>query len=538
MTHGTGANGGTSSGSRRWIGTLSVLMTLFAGGRWLAGGGLPGHRCPDKVARPGEPLTLRGRILDAQGTVLAETRTRHVVEILATHAAPDVAELVSRQLGIDGAERLRLRARFEALVSVGPCGWQRLLEDDGREPRPSEHFDQLEGLPGVRVRRAPVRVTSLGDTGRSVIGRTRWVAGGSLGWTGVEESMQDQLSGSGTPDRQPRDVQLTLDARLMRHAAEVFEYPHIGGMLVMDVDTGALRVLYGRAPAGVDLMYSTAHRMGGTFKPLLALMALEDGVRTVDDIVRCDGAMDIARAPGCPHLHATDDVSLSDGLLTSCDGYAWRNAEALGGNRILEYARRLHLHETTGVELPREVAGNVRPAPLAPSMDIFPELYDGHDQMRATALQLASLYAAIANGGTLLQPTLLQPAGEGEPGTVVPIVRDRLPFSPEHLAEVRLALDDFTHRHPALPRMVREHGVRITGKTGRADVRFEGLHRDLESAHRRTGYNDGWFVGFTPPDDPRFLVLVFVQGEGWGGNSAAPIAVRFLDWMLETTTLD
>jgi len=143
--------------------------------------------------------------------------------------------------------------------------------------------------------------------------------------------------------------------------------------------------------------------------------------------------------------------------------------------------------------------------------------------LACTPLQMCSLAAAIANGGTLYRPQLVQSIttydSQNRPREVrslQPEATGRLGFSPRHLREVVRAMEMVmqpggTAWRSALP------GVPMAGKTGTAQMRRRGRMVD-----------NAWFVGFAPVPDPRIAVCVFVEGGGHGGEVAAPIARRMI----------
>jgi penicillin-binding protein 2 len=145
----------------------------------------------------------------------------------------------------------------------------------------------------------------------------------------------------------------------------------------------------------------------------------------------------------------------------------------------------------------------------------------GQGDVLATPLQMANLYAAIANGGTLYRPKLIQKIGSNnEPPEDVwqPEVIGKLPISPEHLKAIQEGL----------------HGV-ISGPKGTAGFVFHGFP---ESAAGKTGTAEAggagqtshaWFVVFAPYEDPQIMVLVFLENGGQGSYNAAPIARNVLE---------
>jgi penicillin-binding protein 2 len=147
-------------------------------------------------------------------------------------------------------------------------------------------------------------------------------------------------------------------------------------------------------------------------------------------------------------------------------------------------------------------------------------------------IQLALMYAAIANGGTLYFPQLVE-AVEAPGGKVIeqfaPRVRRRIDVNREHLAFMVDALFGVVNDPNGTAYEARvEGGVLIAGKTGTAQVEQP---RTLPGDDKRAWYyrrSHAWFVGFAPAPDPELAVAVLVEHGGPGGKYAAPIAVQIL----------
>jgi penicillin-binding protein 2 len=158
---------------------------------------------------------------------------------------------------------------------------------------------------------------------------------------------------------------------------------------------------------------------GSVFKTLTAVALLEEGVCAADEPFFCQGFLDtpdslrclVFRQQGVGH----GDVTLADALARSCNVYFFHHAGALGIDRLSAWSERFGFGRPTGVELPDEAAGNL-PRPLDESSDakrlaMVRSLAIGQGTLRVTPLQIVRLMAALANGGRLLQPSLLNQRG-------------------------------------------------------------------------------------------------------------------------------
>ncbi len=357
------------------------------------------------------------------------------------------------------------------------------------------------------------------------------------------------------------DVVLTLDMELMRTAQRAFQGHPSGGVVVVDVHTGRIRALYSKPSYDLNELtgrlsverynelVENPHRPlidktiydtffpGSTFKPFSALSALQEGAMEPSERVFCEGFLRIGtQRMRCTARHEEVDMRMS--LVRSCNVYFWELAERVGLDRLNRYARDFGLAERTGIGINSEARG------FLASRTWYEEHYGrfrlgytlntaiGQGNTRVTLLQLALAYAALANGGVLYAPQLIERI-ETPDGAIVeepePQVRRRLGVDPEHLAFNAEALRGVVNDEGGTAFGARiEGGVSISGKTGTAEV-APGSMRSGDA--RRAAYfrqSHAWFAGFAPSDDPEVAIVVLVEHGGAGGRNAAPIATRIL----------
>ena len=365
------------------------------------------------------------------------------------------------------------------------------------------------------------------------------------------------------------DVVLTLDMELMRMAQRAFQGHPSGGVVVVDVHTGRIRALYSKPAYDLNEltgrlsveayreMVDNPHRPlidktiydtffpGSTFKPFSALSALQEGAMDPRELVFCEGSLKIGnQRMRCTAQHG--DVDMRSALVQSCNVYFWALAERVGLDRLNRYARDFGLAERTGIGINSEARG------FLASRQWYEEHYGrfrlgytlntaiGQGNTRVTLLQLALAYAALANGGVLYAPQLIERI-ETPDGAVVeepePHVRRRLGVDPEHLAFNAEALRGVINEEEGTGySALIAGGVSISGKTGTAEV-APGSQRSGDA--RRAAYfrqSHAWFAGFAPSDDPQVAIVVLVEHGGAGGRNAAPIATRILQEYLAGTT--
>jgi len=274
---------------------------------------------------------------------------------------------------------------------------------------------------------------------------------------------------------------------------------------------------------------------GSTYKMIVALAALEAGVITENETIRCSGSVEVfGRKFHCWKRGGHGRVDLARSLRESCDVYYYEIAQRVGIEKISEMARRLGLGTRHDLPLPAIREG------LAPTKS-WKQSVKGQDWFvgdtlnagigqgftLASPLQLAVMTARLGSG-TNIQPRLINTIGEDlEPikGT------DTLDINPEHLAAVRRGMFEVVNHPRGTARGSRfsEKGMEMAGKTGTSQVRFitkaeraRGVIRNEDLPWERRDH--ALFVGYAPYDNPKYAVSVIVEHGGGGSKAAAPIA--------------
>jgi cell division protein FtsI (penicillin-binding protein 3) len=336
-------------------------------------------------------------------------------------------------------------------------------------------------------------------------------------------------------------VRLTLDAAIQDRAEKVLAdvgraFSPKGAMaLVMDPRTGELLAIanwprvdaneIGAVPdyARMDRAVQSAYEPGSTFKPFTVAGALQQGLVTpttqfnLPPVIQvADRTIEEAHPRGPVTLDTAGILAQSSNVGTVIIG------QRLGSRSFDGWVRRFGFGRPTGVDLPGEGRGIV-PGWQEYSGSSIGNLPIGQG-LAVTPLQMATAYAAIANGGILRPPRIVKAVG-GEP---VAHPRGRRVISPGTAAAVRQMLEGVlaaggTASEVSIP------GYRLAGKTGTAQK------PDPETG----GYSDtrfvASFVGFAPARDPRLLVAVMVDepaGEHLGGVVAGPAVQRIMEFAL------
>lgn len=366
------------------------------------------------------------------------------------------------------------------------------------------------------------------------------------------------------PAEPGRNVVLTLDLRIQQAAEEALRKA-LGAdaraaVVVMHVETGDVLAMVS-SPAsdpnnfirgftppqlrrwhdeslGIQKNRATRenYQAGSIFKPIVALAALENGLNPSQEFVvepnpsnPSKGIFYVGRQPFKDTV-PPGRYDLRHALVRSSNTYFITNGLRPGVfGRVIELGRRLHLGERIGLPLLQETDGNFPTAERVARRDwrdgYTANICIGQGELDVTPLQMAVMTAALANGGKVLFPRLVDRLESVDlaglaPPTVFPKgrVRDHLGVSQRNLNLVRqamLAETEDIEAH-ATGQRARVEGLRICGKTGTA----ERDERRPDGEKRNTV----WFVSYAPYERPEYAVVVMVEDGQSGGATCAPIA--------------
>ncbi|MEM9188727.1 MAG: penicillin-binding protein 2 [Myxococcota bacterium] len=362
-----------------------------------------------------------------------------------------------------------------------------------------------------------------------------------------------------------RDIQLTLDMELMRSIDRTFRGHPSGAAVVVDVRTGRVRAMYSKPSYDLNEMSGrlTQERFaelrenpfrplidksvyesffpGSTYKPITALAGLQNGIVNPAARVGCPGYWEIGNErKRCTAAHG--EVDMREALVQSCNVYFWTIAQEVGLERLNQVGRDFGIGDRTGVGINSEATG------FLPSREWYADRFGrfrlgytldaaiGQGNTRATLLQLALAYSAMANGGTLYVPQVVEriSAPDADGATIEefePRVRRRVSIDREHLAYVVDGLYGVVNDPTGTAFGAHlSDGVPIAGKTGTAQVARRRPRRGEDE--RRVWYFNrahAWFAGFAPAGDPEIAIVVLVEHGGGGGRYAAPIAIQIVE---------
>jgi cell division protein FtsI (penicillin-binding protein 3) len=258
---------------------------------------------------------------------------------------------------------------------------------------------------------------------------------------------------------------------------------------------------------------------GSTFKTVLAAAALEEGLGRESDTFDCEGGSYRAGSTTIHDVHGHGLLTLREVLKFSSNIGAAKIADRVGRARLYDYIKRFGFGERTGVDVPGETAGILRPVCRWTAPDLYTHSFG--QGLSVSAMQLAAAYAAVANGGNLVRPYVVKEVVSTK-GEVVkrntPVVVRRV-VSAATARRIRAMLEgvcdpDGTGNVAAVP------GLRVAGKTGTAQKVDPATGRYCRDRYVSS------FVGMVPADEPRLLILVVVdepKGAYYGGVVAGPV---------------
>ncbi len=508
----------------------------------------------------------RGAIFDANNEVLAHNVPVETVVADATHLnnLDAIVDLVSDELKLPAhelAEKLHGDRRYIVIKRDVP----EVVADALRGKLRSQN------LRGIYFEHDATRIYPNGSMLCHVIGFTDFE---HHGIQGVEASMEEYLHGQDGyryiehnrageeivlyrgQERAPRNgyqIHLTVDLHLQNIVeneidAAMREYtPTKATIILMRPQTGEILAMANRPHFDLNLRSQAEPEQmknraiidmmepGSTFKIVTAAAALNEHKVGPGSMIFCENGVWNFGGTALHDHRPFADLSVKDILVKSSNIGAAKLALSVGEQKFYEYIRRFGFGERTGIELPGEISGLIRP-PQSWSKISITRLPMGHE-IGVTPLQMTVAMAAIANGGKLITPRIVKSIATDDGKTISslsPVVLRQV-ISPQTARQIGDALRGVvSDRGTAAAAVV--PGFTIAGKTGTA-----------QKVDPKGGYEKGKYVvsfsGYLPADHPEFVGLVVLDDAhtskpelNYGGLVSGPIfsriaekAARYLD---------
>jgi cell division protein FtsI/penicillin-binding protein 2 len=486
-------------------------------------------------------LPHRGVITDRRGKVLAHDLGVSQVAIYPPQLGdPAAAAAVLAPLVHEPVDKLSKRLR-----TLHSYTWiaRDLPPEVGQKIRDAR-------IDGVVVEDETKRFYCIGDAASEILGRTNRdnvgvdgveyefenLLGGRTGWVTLVPTGSSRMSlllpgAEGRPARDGASIELTIDADLQsiveHHLAAAVDSLHAKRGFAVFVDPWSGEILAAAcaphlaAGQSKNWTFTDQYEPGSTFKVVVAGATLEENLARPDDRFEAAASGQAELVPGCiiHDTHAHDEWSFRQAMQYSSNIVMGRLALKLGSDRLYRYATALGFGSLTGVEFPGETAGRLRPV-RAWQPRSTPTIAIGHE-VTVTPLQLALAYAAVANGGVLMQPMLVRSIRDADGreirhGAPQPSHRVFSGATAATLVDMLCAVvDSGTATSARVP------GLRIAGKTGTAqkyDAAIGTYGRGMYLAS---------FAGIAPADQPRIVGVVVIDepkgSQYFGGQVAAPV---------------
>jgi cell division protein FtsI/penicillin-binding protein 2 len=353
------------------------------------------------------------------------------------------------------------------------------------------------------------------------------------------------LSAKHSPPRPGNDVVLTIDASVQFFVEKALDAAmertkaQRGIIIVNDPRSGDILAVASRpsydnryfsqyeSSRFRNLAFEMVFEPGSTVKPLVMAAALEEKVVNLNNQFFCSGSIMV-------HNHRVRDIkahgaqTLEDIIINSCNVGIIEIARKIQENKLYAYLKDFGLGEASGIGMPGEERGLLRP-PKEWSLLSIGAIPIGQEMM-VTPLQLLKALSALANKGILMKPRLVSRI-VGVGGKVVeefPVTPLKRVVSEKTAAMVLGMMEKVVEKGTGKRAFI--EGYRIAGKTG------TGQKVDASGRYAPGKFYSS-FVGFFPLPEPRFGILVMLdepQGEYYGGDIAAPvfreIALNIIDY--------
>ena len=517
----------------------------------------------------------RGRILDCKGDIIVDNSLVYDVTILPQasdqidKALMSVAKILELSM-----QDLKVAFRNGYVASFIPVTIAKNVDIKKAIALEEIKMD----FPGIIIQPRPARSYPYGKLASHVIGYLneidRWrltkladygyKTKDIVGYTGIEEkydyylrqedgALSVEVDHMGRfvrvlgfkPPKNGKDIQLTLDLKIQKIAEDNLEGKK-GSVIIMNPFSGEI-IAMASSPsfepsifikqsrpsisslfdnpdsALINKAMQAAYPPGSVFKLVVAAAALEAKKINVETTFFCPGYLKIGnRKFNCWETHNQQDLIAA--ITHSCDVFFYRTGLLLGGSVIHDYAVKFGFSKLTNFELPYEVSGFV-PDPLWKRIQRFQNWFDGdtanfsigQGDLLVTPLQTVRMMAVFANRGFLINPYIVKSVG-GQDISISQRRATRIHLKEKTLEYIRQGIRRAVSDPTGTASILSNPEVAIAGKTGTSQVSRGSPH--------------GWFAGFFPFKNPRFVICVFLE-HGGSGQAACILTKQIIEAMIQ-----
>ena len=549
----------------------------------------------------------RGLIMDRNGIVLANNYSAYTLEITPSKVADLAATIdaIAEVVPVEARDRRRFKKLMEESKSFESLPIRTRLSDEEVARFAAQRFR----FPGVEIKARLFRSYPYGDLASHVIGyigrinqaekeriednddEGNYRGTDYIGKLGVEQSFEQQLHGltgvdqvetsaggravrklATTPPTEGDSVRLSIDIRLQKLVEDLFGERR-GALVAIDPTNGEVLAFVSKPTfdpnlfvEGIDVenwqllsesidkpLLNRALRgtypPGSTYKPFMALAALQTGKRTPGFIVNDNASWTFGGHTFRSHGDiALGPVDMYKAIAKSSNVYFYSLANEMGVDAIHDFMKPLGFGQVTGIDINGEVRG------VLPSTDWKRNAYRRPEQRKwyagetislgigqgyntFTMLQLAQATAILANNGIKYKPHLILATQDSVTHATKPVPvppPEDLGYKPDNVAVVHRALVGVTQEGTSA-RVFAGAGYLSAGKTGTAQAVTIGQKDKYNKAKLDEHQRDhALYMAFAPAEHPKIALAVIVENAGWGAEVAAPIARRVFDyWLLQ-----
>lgn len=546
----------------------------------------------------------RGEILDRNGVVLATNYKAYTLELTPSRlgrTTDEAIDAIAQVVEVTPRDRRRFKRLQEDSRNFESLPIRMRLSDE----EVARFAAQRYRFPGVEIKARLFRTYPMGETGAHVVGyigrinqkekeriedsdeAPNYRGTDYIGKLGVESSYESVLHGTtgveqmetsaggyavrrlaSHPSTPGDSVRLSIDIQLQKLIEEMYGERR-GALVAIDPQNGEILAFVSKPTYDPNLFVEGidhetwdelnnsldkpllnrairgTYPPGSTYKPFMALAALETGKRSTGTTIMDGGSWTFA-GHTFRSGHALGAVDLHRSIVKSSNVYYYQLANDMGVNAIHDFMKPLGFGQVTGVDIPGETRG------VLPSTDWKRATYKRPEQQKwyggetislgigqgynnFTMLQLANATATLAAGGVHHVPHLVK--ARQDPLSLqfkdLPLAPPKnLGYKPENVAAVKRGMVGVTQEGTS--RGVMAGAAYLSGgKTGTAQAVTIGQKSRYNAARLSEYQRDhSLYIAFAPADNPRIAIAAIVENAGFGAAHAAPLVRRVMDYWL------
>jgi penicillin-binding protein 2 len=547
----------------------------------------------------------RGLIVDRNGVVLANNYSAYTLEITPSRAGElePLIERLAEVVDIQPRDRKRFKRLMEENRSFESLPIRTKLSDEEVARFTAQRFR----FPGVDIKARLFRNYPLGETGAHLLGyigrinqaekeaieetedAANYRGTEYIGKLGVEQSYEAELHGTtgfeevetsagGRPVRRLKSnpatpghkVVLSVDIKLQALVEQLFGERR-GALVALDPRNGEVLAFVSKPTFDPNLFVDGidheswkelnesidkpllnralrgTYPPGSTFKPFMAMAALNSGKRSASTVIHDGGTFQFGNHTFRSHGdHGLGAVDMTRSIVKSSNVYYYSLANEMGVDLMHEQLEPFGFGRKTGIDVEGEVTG------LLPSTEWKRKAYKKPEQQKwyagetislgigqgynnFTMLQLASATATLVSGGQRYKPRLVREVEDvatGERRPTSSVALPPLPLKPEHVELINRALHGVTQEGTSV-RSYLGAPYKTGGKTGTAQAvgirQNEKYNAAKLEEHKR---DHSLYMAFAPLEAPTIALAIVVENAGFGSEAAAPISRRVFDYAL------